>query len=650
MTASGSGNATSIASSSPNSHFSSPLSTNSPVSTVSPSTQYPHRQASMPVLSNNAGFEPINPYLVSNHSSWSGSFPPGPALQVPVPIRQWPHPEQAFDPTLPLLSGRSSSIGTLPNINESPKSTQMLPPLVHNSLPALHRGSASSLGSPSQHLAPTPSLTSHSTSPSSIDEPAERRSSQFSSTSGLWQDPAIRRSFDSTASFLPDPNLPIPVGYSSMDLTDRAYPTGHQMGDAMTAQDYAGIIDPRMQFRQDFVSDDEDGPSSSATSTYVGVDDSCFQATQHRRRSSAGLWASAFNQMTLQDGSLVPMGVPNSSDLYANGQVPHQFHQKRPSFPMFQLAEGPDPIKMPSFSDTKDLWKLFMAEPGSVQTPGAIGETNELGASSLTPRPGIGPRTLSKSNSMPDLLSPVLTGQPFFSTFQNGLTLKPTEAQQSYLPSQLPDTITAPSPDDPVIMRKWRNEIHQRQTIFNMMPGSRMGKQAQWNHMAPPMRFNLNGRPMASVLQHPAALQQTLAPERTPSFGLGEQSGTASHPLSFAKTPSKLSSAMARPGNKRLASQTLVPESQKKAGFASWDEADDGSLADVEDDGGFRVTVSGKPGGEAISATNGAVGVPSNQATLLASLQASHLSYPGVPFHHATWPPLGGSSGVGARF
>ena len=45
---------------------------------------------------------------------------------------------------------------------------------------------------------------------------------------------------------------------------------------------------------------------------------------------------------------------------------------------------------------------------------------------------------------------------------------------------------------------------------------------------------------------------------------------------------------MARPGNKRLASQTLVPDQQKKGTTGMWDEADDGSLADAEDEGSYQ--------------------------------------------------------------
>ena len=122
---------------------------------------------------------------------------------------------------------------------------------------------------------------------------------------------------------------------------------------------------------------------------------------------------------------------------------------------------------------------------------------------------------------------------------------------------------------------------------------------------------------MASVLQHSSALQQTLAPERTPSFGenlptplraafgftgsngtpggggggggnnnfgwSSASSGTGRSHLS--QVNGKVASSEARPGNKRLASQVLVPDTAKVgklgggmgATFSFWDsEGDDG--------------------------------------------------------------------------
>jgi hypothetical protein len=52
----------------------------------------------------------------------------------------------------------------------------------------------------------------------------------------------------------------------------------------------------------------------------------------------------------------------------------------------------------------------------------------------------------------------------------------------------------------------------------------------------------------------------------------------------------KVTSLLARPGNKRLASQTLVPDAGKKLGY--WDDGDDsspfdGDVEDADDDGGL---------------------------------------------------------------
>ncbi len=655
MSASGSGTTNSLtgSSSSPQSRFSaSPLSTHSPAGVaVTPNSQYPLRQTSMPVLSNAAALDPSNHYMRSGSASWIPSFSQDPTMQVPLTNQQWQRgpqqmlPQQVLDPALALFPGSSPLIGTAGSINESPRSTQMLPP---QSL-GTQRGSTSSLGSPHQHLAPTPSLTSHSTSPSSLDEPAERRSSQFSSSPGIWQDRTMGKSVESNASFVPESNYAIPSTYSpTANTTQAVYPPDFSGSSNFPSP---GSTDLGLEFRQSFASDDEDGPPSSTASTYVGLDDVTLNAIQQRRQASAGLWATAFNQMTLRDGTYIslPANMSSLSNPYAANQIAQQFPQKRPSFPMFSAADGADPIKIPSLSDTKDLWKLFMADPAAAQTPG-VGDPNEYLAPGLTPRPGIGRRTLSKSNSMPDLLSPLLHGQTSLSTYPTGITPQPDVPQQGYIPTQEP-VADVPSASDDLAMIKWRNEIQQRQTFFNMMPGGRMGQASQPHPALLPTSFHLSGRPMASVLQqYPTALQQTLAPERTPSFGVSEQSGSASHLHSFAKTPSKLSSAMARPGNKRLASQTLGPEPQKKGGFESWYEADDGSLADAEDEVDVKVTPATRSWGEAIYPTGTYSASPLSYPPISGELPQTAIGlqpYPPSAMYYSTWPPIGGNPEFG---
>jgi len=152
-----------------------------------------------------------------------------------------------------------------------------------------------------------------------------------------------------------------------------------------------------------------------------------------------------------------------------------------------------------------------------------------------------------------------------------------------------------------------------------------------------------NSRPMASILQRSsAALDQTLGPERAPSFGLqtqydgptptastfnklpfnnntyhhSQQNAYQSRPTTSPAAagggamttprfvippiphpaPAKLTSASARPGNKRLASQTLVGADEKKATFTLFgaeEEEDDGGGEGEEEEAGFEQFGSG---------------------------------------------------------
>ena len=125
----------------------------------------------------------------------------------------------------------------------------------------------------------------------------------------------------------------------------------------------------------------------------------------------------------------------------------------------------------------------------------------------LPQRPGAGERTLSKSSSMPDLQSPMSNPAEF---------LAPTNDINT-MPRQAPLPVhshTHYAQDDNEAMKKWRSEIRNRQDSFALAPDSNSSKMADM-----PGSFASIYRPMASVLQHSSALQQTLAPERTPSFG-----------------------------------------------------------------------------------------------------------------------------------
>lgn len=674
MPASGSRTPTSLSGSSlsPQSHFSSPSqSVNSPITAMaSPNIPYPQRPSSMVALPRqHVGLDSGQsmPYPAVNNAAWSNSFASGLA-EPSLTAGQWQQPptgrppaNPSFDPALPLLhssplAGTSSSVYEYSSPTQIP--TQIPLPQSYNPLSMRQRGSNLSSASPQQNLAPTPSLSSHGTSPSSTDEPAERRTSQFSISSGVWQDRTNGKPIDPNRSFVSDLNHAMPITYSPAQMHNTLALNAACQSDPSANSTFAwpgsGVpLDPSLQFRQSFASDDEEAtrPPSSAASVYGDFGESTFRAIQHRRRSSASLWATAFNQMTLQDGSKVPMApsMMNPFDPYTAGQVSQQIHQKRPGFPMFTAPEGTS-SKVPSLADVKDLWKLFMSEPMPGQTPGAFGEKNnefESISPELMPQPELGHRTLSKSNSMPDLTSPSMYGPAFFSTYRNGTTPRPGEPQQSYMPTHQPEDHAHQAADDP-ILRKWKNEIQQRQATFNMMPGGKMGKSPQTDTMLPPNYLHLSDRPMASVLQHASALQQTLAPERTPSFGQQDQSSSSLHPHSFAKTPSKLSSAMARPGNKRLASQTLGPDQQKKGSFDLWNEADDGPLADAEDEGGLQNQPEWKTaGGEASFPADS--GMPPGGGYSNANMGPQQI-VPG-PQHtnrmfFSTWPPVGASQAM----
>ena len=192
-----------------------------------------------------------------------------------------------------------------------------------------------------------------------------------------------------------------------------------------------------------------------------------------------------------------------------------------------------------------------------------------------------------------------------------------------------------------------------------MMPGTKMSKASLSNPILAPNAMHLKGRPIAGVLQHSSALQQTLAPERTPSFGLPEQNITTPLSVNITKAPSKLSSSKARPGNKRLASQALLPENLKKGGYGLWDEADDGSLADVEEDGDLQFPTGGIPrdGGEMLHLPDSGMNTtaPPLAGGLYPSIDGKsplHISGlqaadQGAAIHTSTWPRVTTSAAMG---
>ncbi|WVR05802.1 hypothetical protein IAU60_002827 [Kwoniella sp. DSM 27419] len=494
-------------SSSPQSHFSSPLSATSP---IAPTVQ---RQSSGSAMQQplqqwpQYAQVPVQPYL-------TGTWPPQPLPSAAAP--------------LPMITGQ---------MQDSPGS--MHPPL------STHRRTSqmsavtesSSNASPQQAMAPTPSLTNNTISPPDIDEPFERRTS-FPGTTVAWQDAqAVDPAFVNppAAQFQPMQAQP-------MDSAPEPY-----------QWPAAGL--------------DEETIASSVSSSYVDLAEA---QTAHRRRSSAGTWAHAMAQMSLQD----PVAnATESQPLPINTFVEPP---RRPTFPTLGGVNEESEVPIPSLSDVKDLWRLFMAEPMTGQTP--AGERHDdLGAAPLvTPRHGMGKRTLSKSNSMPDLQSPIMNGPAFFTGFLNGITPKPTEGQSSYMPPPQPVAGSSIVADDPD-MGKWSKAMQQRQSSFSLASQPK-GKPIP----SVPGVSTQAARPGPSAVQRFSALEQTLAPERLPSFGMPQfgydvslQSPAQSQLKMSARVPNALPAHLSRPGNKRLASQTLVGDAGKKATFTLYDEGVD---------------------------------------------------------------------------
>jgi len=227
---------------------------------------------------------------------------------------------------------------------------------------------------------------------------------------------------------------------------------------------------------------------------------------------------------------------------------------------------------------------------------------------------------------MPDLTSPKLPQTHAYaqdlaategrsgskqSTAFNSSTPRPSQLQQSYVPPQQPNE--APPVDDGTV-NQWNSVIEQRQAGFEIQPGGKMRKMSIPNSSSsqlpqppqnptvpapapqsvtmPPPNL-LTTRPLPAVLQS-SALQQTLAPERAPSFGQPFDQSTPPVPSSGStRQGSKLGlnvlTSMARPGNKRLPSQTLVPDGAKRRESVSedWDGEFGQSLLGLGVDEGY---------------------------------------------------------------
>ena len=533
---------------SPLSHFST-----SPNMTASP---LHHQSFAAPHVPMNASASPVN--NMSLRLSTQGNIPY-------IPVDTWANINNYMEPSLSSLSGQHQPTSLGMYMPLAPASSNSIPPLAPLNTVPIANGYASQVlnrrestsQSPHALPLPTPSLISHATSPDSSDE-LDRKSSLIGSVSSIGQSGHILQkghSFSSDTStggirISPDTKpvmLPIQTNIANDSYSNSGY-----------------MFNPSYQIRQQSLAQSDDETDALASSTAPVFNEQEEPAVAARRRSSLGIYANAFNQMSLQDGSIVNGMVP---DPYTAVQFAQQLSAQRPSFPMATLEEGTEPSKIASSTDLKDAWKAYMQDPNSV-TPAQEKDVNAIFAPSTRPSMG---RTMSKSNSAPDLTSPSLIYQ-----------LPPYAAEDGVQAPIMQHGQTAPPGE--MTRETWDALIAQRQASFNMQLG-KVGRNASNNTAMLPPPFN--SRPLASIMQHTGALQQTLGPERAPSFGSTPNFEKPNPTSTWSRTPSKLApkvSAFARPGNKRMPSQTLGPEAKKRsASFSVWDETDEGELGDTED-------------------------------------------------------------------
>lgn len=568
-----------------------PLNTSS--TTVSPTSPYSSPNSSTSVL---APTEPISyrkPSVASLPPNLGNVPNQSNAQSVPWVSYQntmgttWPSPQAQTTYSIPDGTAPGSITG---QFVESPGA-------VHPALPPYSSQSKAraehSLSPHRLSMTQTPSLVDSidTSSEMDMDDPAERRGSHNSFTSSVprtqWgikgkEVEGVLRLLPNTGAFEQNTSPTQTASNQVSPVPVRA----DQLSDIVSNPQWQsqGTINPKWQTRGNFSSDDESSSvlSSSANSTFLeqSVNASASHGNIHheRRRSSESAWDKAMEQMTIQDpqknmavvGEIADGSVPTVPQI---SETASEGTQELPGLIGPNAEESP---MVPTLSDVKDLWRFFMTEPMTGLTP-AGEKLNELdNLPVVTPRPGMGKRTFSKSSSMPDLQSPLVTGPAFFSTFLSGMTPKPTEAQHSYMPSHWAErdhSSVTEGLDEPD-MGKWNKEIEQRQSSFSLgKPNAKLGKGKPDTlsgindaPIQPPATQPI--RPLPSVVQRSSALDQTLAPERLPSFGLTPGFEIQQNPL-LSKLG--LASADARTGSKRMASSTLVND-HRKATFTVWDE------------------------------------------------------------------------------
>ena len=364
----------------------------------------------------------------------------------------------------------------------------------------------------------------------------------------------------------------------------------------------------KAQFRDPSTDEDEFSTTSGYTTSLA--------EEQSRRESIADSIISTEEQMdsdlvrfnnmgiaSAQNGSWHP-GNLHTVDM--SGAVP----PGRPAFPVFQV-EGEVTTRAPSLSDVKDVWRQF----ASGQQPVSIG--------GLVPPQTMRPNFIhrNRSNSVPDIfpkhfldmssdLFANATPKAEVDGFSYGLS---TQITASPMTGTLSSTAQSASPAS-IIETSSQGEQPQTSQIARgssghssvsvvdgILPLAQDGSAHGPLNMRDSQDLSNRVRPRQQSIARPSIAvfqpttdtskvahhilqkggSQTLAPERPPSFlnasfldternkfkVPGATSGTAisSQPITSSV---KLSSLAARPGNKRLPSQTLGPDYQKKLPIA----------------------------------------------------------------------------------
>lgn len=389
----------------------------------------------------------------------------------------------------------------------------------------------------------TPTLT-NSTSPTT-SESTDRRGSSNSAMLGSWSLPPSVVSQESAVNFV---NGYVPTSDQS------GLPTVFQTNQQFVWPNSAGGFDPSTLPSGSALaaSEDEETPPGTANEDSV----------PHRRRSSAGVWANALQQMRLDDPTTAPV-MPVAEQQQQQQQMGNfQYPPRHTTFPFLENELQPN-SRPPSSSD--GLWKYFL-DPMALATPEKMPDVDLVDLET--------PRGLSKSNSMPDLTTPPMDAAAY-PAFPGPL--------DGFAHAHEHDRDCMIDPRDDATIAKWKDHIQQRHASFSMNLDPDLNvRTKQLTNATFASSTNRLVRPPVHIL-HSSALDQTLAPERTPSFGspMIDQNGALLTPggnmFRNSRTPTKMfnlyHSMDVRPGNKRQASQTLISDSQKRGSFSAW--ADD---------------------------------------------------------------------------